>query len=137
MGRGFCVTCLFSDLFDQISNLVLVPAAGTDKTVFLALNTLLCYFFLMFSFLYQYRYKSLTLPASLFLLGFGGLFWYLNLVSPISTLVSMGISADITYLRGYDEMFYKFLYWLSFAFLTGAFTSTLAYFYTPRLSSYW
>ncbi|WKZ46738.1 MAG: hypothetical protein QY306_13055 [Anaerolineales bacterium] len=127
----------FFPLIDQISNLILVPAADADKAVFLILNTILCYFALFVSFLYQSRHKNLAILIPLFLLGFGGLYWYINLVSPISTLSLLGISADISYLRGYNLIFYKALYGLSFAFLTGAFTSIVAYIYPYRSQSFW
>lgn len=127
----------FFPFFDQISNLVLVPTSDADKTTFLTLNILFCSFILIFSYLIQYRYRSLVIPAFLLLAGGGILYWYITLVSPISTLVLLGISADVTYLHGYPQLVYKGLYWLSFALLTGAFTTARAFFYTTRLSSPW
>jgi hypothetical protein len=127
----------FFPLFDQLSKLVIVPAAESDKALFLLLNTLFCSFVLLFSFLVQQRARSLAIPALLGLAGSGTLYLYITLVSPISALVLLGIPADVTYLYGFPELFYKGLYWSSFSLLTGAFTSMLAFFYTPRISRPW
>lgn len=127
---------VFFPFFDQVTNIVYVPAIGEDKGVVLLLNSLICSFFLLFFFLVQDRYKNLVIPLVLFGAGTATFLWYEHLVSPILALHRLGIAADISYLTNYPEIFYRMLYWVIFAAFTGAFTSIGAFFYRSRSSIY-